>query len=292
MFKKLIPILLAIICIAFTAQAQVVIPSRGIAELSATTSITTNNTVYFDYGFSGSLGYRFPCRISLSAGLHGGTNTNTGAMYLTPFVNAKWDILDKKVTPYLNIEAGYAIQFPENRYELQPTESDQYKILDTEKYPFVEVGKTSAITSTTVTHVVNPGGVQGAKANADGRTYTPYSETYTSRFLYSQNGPYIEAGAGVGFKIGAGHMLRIGANAGFGDYFYGIWARTSNYEKYVHLETIEYQHRYEKNGQPDSDYEWKTDVNGNPIEFTVPVWVNKKTHRWNFYGKLQVSFTF
>lgn len=65
-----------------------------------------------DYAFGMFGGWRFGALFALAAGLEGSNSVVTGTTALPVFLRLRSDILDRKVSPMIQIDLGYAFQFP------------------------------------------------------------------------------------------------------------------------------------------------------------------------------------
>lgn len=68
-----------------------------------------------DYGIGMFGGWRFRPQIAIAAGIEGSNSIVTGTTALPVFVRLRSDILDRKVSPMIQIDLGYAFQFAQSR---------------------------------------------------------------------------------------------------------------------------------------------------------------------------------
>ncbi|GEM_PF-2487134 len=64
-----------------------------------------------DYAFGMFGGYRFRPQLAVAAGIEGSNSVVTGTTALPVFVRLRSDILDRRVSPMVQIDLGYAFQF-------------------------------------------------------------------------------------------------------------------------------------------------------------------------------------
>ena len=68
-----------------------------------------------DYGLGMFVGYRFSHLVAVAAGIGGSNSTVTGTTAMPVFLRIRSDILDRRVSPMLQIDLGYAIQFAHSK---------------------------------------------------------------------------------------------------------------------------------------------------------------------------------
>ncbi len=68
-----------------------------------------------DYGIGMFGGWRFRPPLAVAAGIEGSSSVVTGTTALPVFVRFRSDILDRKVSPMIQIDFGYAFQFAQSR---------------------------------------------------------------------------------------------------------------------------------------------------------------------------------
>ena len=69
------------------------------------------NNLMPDYAFGLFGGYRFRPQLAIAAGIEGSSSVVTGTTALPVFVRFRNDILDRSVSPMVQIDLGYAFQF-------------------------------------------------------------------------------------------------------------------------------------------------------------------------------------
>ena len=250
------------------------------------------------YGIALGAGYRFPGRISLGVGLRGETVPRSSATAATLFLRAGWEILDRRVSPYLSAEAGYAFQIPLIHNRICEPDDESIKVLEGEAERYVPVIETQFMANVHSADFLHFNGTYDVRRSYDKTWSKYYYEPVTGpldlryRYLFSRHGPYAQLGAGVALPAG-GHRMRIGLNAGLGGCFRGIWAR-SDANEFIALDTVIIQRRYERDPSPypGSETEWKSDRDGQPIEVSVPVWVARNRRLWCPYLEIAWAFDF
>ncbi len=68
-----------------------------------------------DYAFGMFGGWRFGAQFAVAAGLEGSNSVVTGTTALPVFLRLRSDILDRRVSPMVQIDLGYAFQFPPSK---------------------------------------------------------------------------------------------------------------------------------------------------------------------------------
>ncbi len=68
-----------------------------------------------DYAFGMFGGYRFRPQLAVAAGIEGSNSVVTGTTALPVFVRLRSDILDRRVSPMVQIDLGYAFQFAHSK---------------------------------------------------------------------------------------------------------------------------------------------------------------------------------
>lgn len=68
-----------------------------------------------DYGLGLFIGYRFSHRIAVAAGIGSSNSIVTGTTAMPVFLRLRSDILDRRVSPMLQVDFGYAIQFAHSK---------------------------------------------------------------------------------------------------------------------------------------------------------------------------------
>ena len=68
-----------------------------------------------DYAFGMFGGYRFRPQLAVAAGIEGSNSLATGTTAMPVFVRFRSDILDRRVSPMVQIDLGYAFQFAHSR---------------------------------------------------------------------------------------------------------------------------------------------------------------------------------
>lgn len=99
---------------------------RGIyagAEVSAGLCIAGRNEAFFkgrraghpDYAFALWCGYRALPQFAIALGFEGSNSVSTGTTSIPVFLRIRSDFLDRRVSPFVQIDAGYAFQFAPSR---------------------------------------------------------------------------------------------------------------------------------------------------------------------------------
>lgn len=250
------------------------------------------------YGIGLGGAYRFPGRISLAAGLRGESVPRSSATAASVYLRAGWEILDRRISPYLDIEAGCAFQIPQIHHRISDPGDEAVRILDEVQERYVPVTETQFMANVHSADVLHFNGTYDIK-----RTYDPvwsryYYEPVTGpldlryRYLFSRHGPYARLGAGVCLPAGS-HRMRIGLQGGIASCFRGIWARSDG-NGFIRLDTIVIQTRHERDPTPypGSGTVWKSDRDGQPIPVSRPVWVGRNRRLWCPYLEIAWAFDF
>ncbi len=114
-----------IIATAMQLQAMAQEPMKGISgnfrkgtfagvEMSTGTAIRASSQST-DYGLYIFVGYRFLPQIAVAAGIGGSNAMATSTTAMPIFIRLRSDILDKKVSPIVQADFGYAVQFAHSK---------------------------------------------------------------------------------------------------------------------------------------------------------------------------------
>lgn len=93
------------ISLAISPQSGSQVPSRG----------GTAGRLMPDYAFGLFCGYRILPQLAAAAGFEGSNSVVTGTTSLPVFIRLRCDLSDRKVSPFIQVDAGFAFQFTPSR---------------------------------------------------------------------------------------------------------------------------------------------------------------------------------
>ncbi len=85
------------------------------AGMTAVSAGMTAEKLMPDYGIGMFGGYRFRPQFAIAAGIEGSNSVVTGTTALPVFVRLRSDILDRRVSPVVQLDLGYAFQFAHSK---------------------------------------------------------------------------------------------------------------------------------------------------------------------------------
>ena len=252
---------------------------------------------FASYGISLFAAYRFPGPLTLAAGLRGETNPASSATGVSLYLKTIRSFPGRRIHASVDLEAGYAIPLPTVFARIQKTQSASFQILDGAEEPFVPLAETTRKAHVTTSASYRFTGTYASRRVSETGSDRHWYEASTGTqdvgyaYLFSRKGPYFSLGGGLSWPVGPFHRIGIRIGGGIGQHFRGIWARTDGNE-FMALDTITVQQRYEKDPSSGSGEAWKCDRDGNPILFSVPVWVRKGRAQWCPFAEIALGFAF